>query len=68
MNNIGDAGLLHLSKATWTQVKTLSLSHIWTRGGDWMRVGGYSYLIRGNWGHLKNLTIGIYTKMQAGPI
>jgi hypothetical protein len=28
-NNIGDAGLLHISKATWTNLQNLSLSSRW---------------------------------------
>jgi hypothetical protein len=45
-NNIGDAGLLHLSKGTWKKIKRLILSFLF---GDWIRVDGYYFLMKGNW-------------------
>jgi hypothetical protein len=47
-NNIGNGGLLHLSKATWGKLGYLLLSHKREKG-DWMRVEGFYYIMRGNW-------------------
>jgi hypothetical protein len=57
-NNIGDAGLQNLSKGNWKKMQTLSVSTRWGLGRDWMKLGGFCYLIRGNWMSLKELFMG----------
>jgi hypothetical protein len=65
-NNIGDAGLLHFSKGKWAKLNTLSVSS--KMGIGWMIVGGYSYLIKGNWSYLATLRMGNYVHTQKGLI
>jgi hypothetical protein len=56
-NNIGDGGLLHLSKGTWERLINLMISFNWG-SKDKMRMGRNNYLMRVNWRSLWNLNIG----------
>jgi hypothetical protein len=66
-NNIGDAGQLHLSKASWTKLKHLLISYIMSKG-NWMRLGGSFCFIKGNWRSLLKVSISNNCMMQTGLI
>jgi hypothetical protein len=66
-NNIGNAGVLHLSKGIWINLRILFMSFRWANG-DCLRVGGSLCLVRGNWRYIKTLSMGNNLTMQAGSI